>query len=62
LLAGRFLPAVLKIAVLTTVAILGAGARQFLWAYLRTPKIVAKFERSTVLPLDPAQFSKVRRE
>jgi hypothetical protein len=56
------LPAVLKIAVLTTVAILGAGARQFMWAYLRTPKIVAKFERSTVLPLDPAQFSKVRRE
>jgi membrane carboxypeptidase/penicillin-binding protein len=35
---------------------------QFGCAYFRTPQIVSQFERSTSLPLDLAQISKVRRE
>ncbi len=58
----RFLRAILKAAGLSTLGGLAAVTMQFGWAYGRTPQIVSQFERSTPLPLDPAQFSKVRRD
>jgi hypothetical protein len=54
--------AILRVAALSILGVLAAATMQFGRAYLRTPQIVSRFERSTRLPLDPAQFSKVRRD
>jgi membrane carboxypeptidase/penicillin-binding protein len=59
---GKVLQAVLKIAALSTVAVLIVSATQFIWAYLAAPNIVAHFERSAKLPLDPASLSQTRRD
>lgn len=49
-------------AALSILGVLVVATIQFVWVYLRTPQIVSQFERSTPSPLDPAQFSKVRRD
>jgi membrane peptidoglycan carboxypeptidase len=58
----RFLRVILKVVAFLIFAVAAAATIQFGWAYLRTPQIVSQFEQSTPLPLDPAQFSKLRRE
>jgi len=62
MVTAKLLRAVPKFAVLLAFAILVAAAIQFGWAYLATPKIVAQFEASTALPLDPATFTQSRRD
>lgn len=57
---NRFLRNVIRVAALFLLAVLAAVAMQFVWAYYRAPRLVSRFERSTPLPLDPAQFGKAR--
>jgi membrane carboxypeptidase/penicillin-binding protein len=62
MVTGKQLRAIPKLAVLSVIAILTAAVVQFAWAYLATPEIVAQFEASTPLPLDPATFTQERRD
>jgi len=57
---NRFFRNVLKVVAVFLLIVLAAVAMQFVWAYYRTPRLVSRFERSTPLPLDPAQFGKAR--
>jgi membrane carboxypeptidase/penicillin-binding protein len=59
-IGNRALRNVLKIAALLLLAVLTAVGIQFGWAYYRAPQLVERFERSTPLRLDPAEFGKTR--
>lgn len=48
--------------VLLAVAALAASGIQFIVAYLTAPDVVARFERSVPLPLDPKEFKQERRD
>jgi membrane carboxypeptidase/penicillin-binding protein len=59
---GRLLRAVLRIVALLAVVLLTVGATQFIWAYFIVPRVVAHFERTTPLPIDPKVIGQTRRE
>lgn len=62
MVTGKTLRTILKIAALSALAVLVASTIQFMWAYLAAPKLVAQFERSTPMPLDPERFTETRRD
>lgn len=62
MVARKTIRAIVKIAMLSAFVVLVAGTIQFVWAYLTAPKLVAQFERSTPMPLDPARFGETRRD
>src|SRR5215475_637668 len=62
MVTAKLFRAIPKFATLLAIAILVAAGIEFGWAYLATPTIVARFEASTPLPLDPATFTQTRRD